>query len=192
MFSTTLRFATTNEVSTLNNFSISQARIVNLQRSSSAVVYLEKMAMHVDIIRRNKVETFRAELEQYVKNNPRIWESLDSFRHDEFITDTDLVYFSFGFRHRSSWQNMARIAADRANLLRFIYETAVRMGVEYGYENSPSPKRVLLQGGEYRAPERSPSSVLRNRSREHRSVDALPKDLSSLVPGVGGTDLLIR
>jgi len=135
--------------------------------------------MHVDIIRQNKVQALRAELEQYVRDRPRIWESLDSFRHDEFVTDIDKVKFTFAFRHRSSWQNSARICVDRADLLRFIYETAVRLGVEYGYENAPSAKRVILQGGEYQPRTKQPSPSELRRRREHRSADALPKDFSS-------------
>ena len=172
LFSTTLRFAITNEVSTLNNFSISQARIVNLQRSNNAVVYLEKMDFHVDIIRKNKLGAFRGELEQYVRDRPRIWESFDTCRHDDFDASVDKVTFAFGFRHRSSWQSAARIAIDRASLVRFIYETAVGMGVEYGYDNSPSPKRLILQGGEYQRPDKSATdavSTLRKRQGWARS-----------------------
>jgi len=172
LFSTTLRFAITNEVSTLNNFSISQARIVNLQRSNNAVVYLENMDFHVDIIRKNKLGAFRGELEQYVRDRPRIWESFDTCRHDNFDASVDKVTFAFGFRHRSSWQSAARIAIDRASLVRFIYETAVGMGVEYGYNNSPSPKRVIFQGGEYQRPDKFATdavSTLRKRQGWARS-----------------------
>jgi small-conductance mechanosensitive channel len=58
---TTLRFAATNEVSTLNNAAISNSRITNLARSTKAIVTIK---VHFDIDSTQKqIETFRIRVE---------------------------------------------------------------------------------------------------------------------------------
>jgi hypothetical protein len=143
LFYTTLRFAKTNEVSTLNNFSISQSRIVNLQRSTNAIVRIT-----MDVRERawtgNKFQLFRSEIEQYIRDHPRIWESLAACRHDDFQPDSEKITITLDFRHRLSWQNSPRISENRADLLRFVHQTAKKMGVMYS--STPS-KRLVIHAG---------------------------------------------
>jgi hypothetical protein len=143
LFYTTLRFAKTNEVSTLNNFSISQSRIVNLHRSTNAIVRIT-MDVREKAWTGNKFHLFRAEIEQHIRDHPRIWESLAACRHDDFQPDSEKITITLDFRHRLSWQNSPRISENRADLLRFVHQTAKKMGVMYS--STPS-KRLIIHAG---------------------------------------------
>ena len=77
---TTLRYARTNEVCTVNNWSISSTRIVNLARSANATVHFEFKA-HISILDSSKLEDFRREIHQYVEERPRVWSGVVHIRH---------------------------------------------------------------------------------------------------------------
>ena len=94
------------------------------------------------------------EIRRYVEKNPRIWESVVYIRHDVFDPDTELVEFKFSLRHRSSWQDSARIKMNRAEVFRFIYETAKKLSIQY---ESPPPQLVLYHGGVLKEGERDGS-----------------------------------
>lgn len=140
LFSTTLRFAKTNEVSSVNNFSISQSRIVNLQRSTNAIVQFE-LRLSINILKDDKLNKFRDALEEYVNDRPRIWDSFAFCRHDLFDADFGFVLFTLAFRHRLTWQSAARINLGRADLMRFIYELTVEMEIQY---ETPTPQRLII------------------------------------------------
>jgi hypothetical protein len=141
---TTVRYARTNEVSTINNFAISKSRIVNLQRSVNAVVYIEMKFSIEDVFHDDKHLTYRSKLEDYVYENTRHWECLVFMRHDEFDADWGYVIFRFGFRHRYSWQNAARIMLNRADLLRYMYEKGVELKIHY---DTPVTRQMIYDGG---------------------------------------------
>jgi len=106
--------------------------------------------MKESILEGSKFDLFRAELEMYVRDNPRTWESLVACRQTSFDTNLEKISVSFSFRHRSSWQNSARVNEDRAALLRCIHKTAKKMGIQY---KSPPLKRLIFQGGSYKPSE---------------------------------------
>jgi hypothetical protein len=58
-----------------------------------------------------------------VRDHPRIWDSLAFLRIENIDTNTEQVTFSMAFRHRNSWQDAGRILLNRADLLRFVYDT---------------------------------------------------------------------
>jgi hypothetical protein len=83
-------------------------------------------------------------LDEFVADHPRIWDSVVFVRHDEFDADFEVATFTLAFRHRSSWQDGARILIHRSELLRYVYECSVKMKVHY--ESAPL-RRVLYYGG---------------------------------------------
>jgi small-conductance mechanosensitive channel len=93
---TTLRFARTNEVSTMNNWAIAGSKIINCNRSPCALVVLN-IILHVSIFENNTLEEFQAELQQYVVTHPRIWDSLVFCRHDSVDADLEQVSFQYVF-----------------------------------------------------------------------------------------------
>jgi hypothetical protein len=128
LFSTTLRFARTNEVSSLNNSSIAASRIVNCNRSPNAIVFLDKIT-HASILDGDKLQQFQERLEKYVSENPRTWDSLAFVRIDNIDADMEQVKFSMSFRHRNSWQDAGRILLNRADLFRFVHDTLKGMSL---------------------------------------------------------------
>lgn len=91
---TTLRYARTNEVSTLNNWAIAGSKIINCNRSPSAIVVLDTK-LHISILRDDALQLFQADLQKYVKTHPRTWESLVFCRHDVIDADNEQVAFTY-------------------------------------------------------------------------------------------------
>ncbi len=69
LFTTTVRFATTNEVATYSNGSLAPLRIINAKRSPKAVVYVY-MKFGSDAPY-TKLKLFRSAVENFVKARPR-------------------------------------------------------------------------------------------------------------------------
>jgi len=140
---TKLRYARTNEVSTVNNWSIAGSRIVNCNRSHLATVHVQ-MDMHMSIFENDNLRKFRNMLDKYVTDRPRSWECVNFCRHDDFDADNEKVKFAISLRHRSSWQEAARIKVNRADLLKFLYETSKELNIQY---EDPPPQQLLYFGG---------------------------------------------
>ncbi|KAL7571640.1 hypothetical protein ACA910_011176 [Epithemia clementina (nom. ined.)] len=148
LWATTLRYARTNEVSTINNSAIAASRIVNCNRSPNAIVQFVFIT-NIAILNGTKIDEFREALERYVKENPRTWEAVAYVRHDEYDADWEKIFIRISVRHRSSWQDAARILQNRGQLHRFVFETGKTMGINF---RTPTPGRVIYQGGDYQHP----------------------------------------
>jgi hypothetical protein len=61
-----------------------------------------------------------------------------------FLADADMEYviFTFIFRHRQSWQYALHININRADLLRYIYELSLDLGIQY---ETATPRRIIIQ-----------------------------------------------
>jgi hypothetical protein len=55
------------------------------------------------------------------------------------------TFYRLGFRHRNSWQDAGRIKINRADLVRFVYELAEQLKINY---ESPPPRRVTYNAGD--------------------------------------------
>ena len=141
---TKLRFAKTGEIAYLGNHTLSDMRIYNCNRSKNAVVLLE-YTVHINILDGTNKEKFRNALANFVKARPRMWVELIMCRIDKIDFDNEQVVLSLVFRHRNSWQDSPRIFLHREDLLRFIFETAQRLKIEF---ETPPPRRILFYGGE--------------------------------------------
>jgi small-conductance mechanosensitive channel len=95
---TTLRYARTDEVSTLNNWAIAGSKIINCNRSPGAIVVL-KTKLHVSVLQGDKLEHFQAALQDYVETHPRTWKSLLFCRHDSIDADDEEVFFTYVHLH---------------------------------------------------------------------------------------------
>ena len=71
LFTTTVRFAATNEVATLANGSLAASRVINAKRSTQANCYVY-MKFSVDVPY-SKVLIFRKAVEDFIKDRPREW-----------------------------------------------------------------------------------------------------------------------
>lgn len=143
LFSTTLRLASNNEVATVSNAAISAARITNCARSKNAVVDL-LLKLHISIHAGQNVEKFKDGLENYVSDNPAVWDSLIYFRCEQIDSDDEFVVYHLAVRSCHSWQVAARVLADRGRLHQFCIELAKTLEVHF---DSPTARRVFYYGG---------------------------------------------
>lgn len=111
---TTLRYAATNEVSTINNSSLSEAQIVNCARSPKAVVRF-RMAFRVEASP-EKLQAFRSHLVAYLQDNPQTWAGLIQFANDGIQRDDGYIIYMIGVQHVKSWQDLGKIVANRGEL----------------------------------------------------------------------------
>ena len=111
---TTLRYASTNEVSTINNSSLSEAQIVNCARSPKAVVRF-RVAFRVEATS-EQLQTFRSQLLSYLQDNPQTWSSLIQFANDGIQRDDGYIIYMIGVQHVKSWQDMGKIVSSRGEL----------------------------------------------------------------------------
>ena len=143
---TTLRYARTNEVCTVNNSSMASTRIVNLARSPNALVHFEFSA-HISILKGDKIKGFRREIEAYVEERPSVWEAVASSQHGMFDADNERVNIDMTLRHRNTWQDAARIKHDRAHVFGFLYEVGNKLDVHF---STPPQQKVMYHGGTLR------------------------------------------
>ena len=177
--STTLRFSKSNEVATVSNFAISRSKIVNCQRSPSALVFFE-LKLHQDILEGDNLKKLTEELQQYVQDNPRIWDSMRYIRQEYIggisknpaVCGLDegchFVVFSLCFQHRLSWQSSTRIMSNRGELFGHINKLCKELGVKY---DSPLPHQMNAKntrGGKATAGSLPPSNT------SSRSIDQVP------------------
>lgn len=109
----------------------------------TATVFIE-LYMHESIFDNGNLRKFRAALNKYAADRPRIWHSVSFCRHDEFDADSEKVKFAISVRHRNSWQDASRIKTNRADLVRFLHEKSKEMGVHY---DEPPPQQIMYYGG---------------------------------------------
>jgi hypothetical protein len=100
--------------------------------------------MHMSIFEDDNLKKFRDALNKYVADRPRSWDSVSFCRHDDFNADFEKVKFTLSVRHRNSWQDAARIKVNRADLLRFLYNTSKELSIQY---EEPPPQQLLYYGG---------------------------------------------
>ncbi|KAL7573195.1 hypothetical protein ACA910_018852 [Epithemia clementina (nom. ined.)] len=145
LWCTTLRYARTNEVSTINNAAIASSRIVNCNRSPNAIVEVDFYS-NLSILEGKKLVEFRTALERYVKDHPRTWEAVAFIRHDKYDADVGKISMRIAVRHRYSWQDAARILINRGLLLRFLHELGNRLNIHF---ETPVCRRLQYQGGQW-------------------------------------------
>jgi hypothetical protein len=56
------------------------------------------------------------------------------------------LLYRLAFRHRNSWQDSARIKLNRADMVKFLWETSKALNVNF---LSPLPSQIVFQGGKY-------------------------------------------
>merc|ERR1712071_237891 len=129
LFTTTLRFSRTNEVSTVNNGSIANSRIVNHGRSHNALVNVS-LLVRIDTTS-DQIQIVQSALEQYIKDI-RAWVSLVSFGITQVDPANDLIVYSARIQHFKSWQDLTGVLQARGDLEKFCTEILIKLGIHYG------------------------------------------------------------
>lgn len=139
LFSTTLRFAATNEVATVNNSAIASSRIINCNRSPSALVTLD--LLFLDTTTDDQLAIFREAVGKFVQDRPRVWDSVLFFRRDAISQNLNLMECTLRCRHTKSWQDAASILMSRSELLTFCFEMGKTLGINY---DSPPRRQYVV------------------------------------------------
>jgi hypothetical protein len=137
--------AANNELATVSNGSIASTRITNCARSKNAVVVIV-LKLHISVQKEQNLEKFKEALENYVSDNPAIWDMLIFLRCDDVDSDNEFVMCRVAVRSRHSWQVAARILEDRGRMFLFCIELSKKMKVNY---ETPPPTRILYHGGNF-------------------------------------------
>jgi Mechanosensitive ion channel len=143
LFSTTLRSALTNEISTVSNGSIANARITNCARSMNAIVHFP-INFHIRCHRGKLIERFRQGIDFYIDENPQVWDSVLFFRCDEINTDRECVTYMLCVRSRYTWQVASRVLLKQGELHRHCIDLAYKLRIHY---DSPNARNILYHGG---------------------------------------------
>lgn len=164
LFNSTVRYAGTNEVATINNGAIANMRIVNGNRSPNAMVWFY-LPFRTRILREGRLDALKAFMEQYANDHPRQWHSYSYCRFDTIIGEKDKLIATIGFQHQSSWQDLVGILTAKEELVCSILEYGRKHGINY--EELPTRQLMyyagqLKKGGydEYRDSLHDPSNII--------------------------------
>ena len=135
LFSTTVRYAATNEVATHSNGSLAQSRIINAARSPKASVYIYmKFASDVPY---DRVMLFKSVIQSFVKERPREWIALSGFRATRVEADLGYIEYVIVLQHVEKWQNVGTILNSKAEVSSYCLEVQKKLGMKY--EAPPLP-----------------------------------------------------
>ena len=176
LYSTTVRYASTNEVATLANGALASARIINAARSPRAVVYLT-LKFGVDVPYA-KVQLFHKTVEEFVKARPREWLSLSSFNASRVEADAGYIAYVISCQHREGWQTLGLILQSKADLFSYCLEVQKQLGMRY---NAPSLPVDLHIG-------RIPSNAISQASQDVEQADSRPR--ANTAAGLEGIEAL--
>jgi hypothetical protein len=135
LYCTTVRLGATNEVATIANSSLANARIVNAARSKKAMVYVNlKLGVEVPY---SKVQLLKEAVESFIKARPREWLKCVAIRCTRVEADLGFFEYSIALQHRESWQNLGSILESRAAVISFCMELTKKLGIKYVLPTTP-------------------------------------------------------
>ena len=144
LYSTTVRFATTNEVATFSNGSLASLRIINAKRSPKAIVYVYiKFGSDVSF---DLVNIFHTAVKNFIKARPREWAQLNGFRATRVEIEQNFIEYVIVITHREMWQNVGPILQSKADLSSFCLEVSKRLDLRYEKAGLPIRLTYNRQG----------------------------------------------
>lgn len=104
----------------------------------------------------DQLAVFRDTVESFVQDRPRIWDSLAFFRCESINQDLGMMEYLLRIRHTKSWQDAASIMLNKAEVLKFCFETGKQLGINYD-----SPPRATWTINSFASPsgEGSPADM---------------------------------
>lgn len=129
LFTTSVFWGATNERATLCNGAISNSRVINAARSPNATLFvLLKFGIDTPY---EKIEIFKAAVEQYLKDRPREWLTFIGFRPTEVAVDKGFIGYKVIAQHRNNWQQIGSLIESKANLTTYCLEVAKQLEMRY-------------------------------------------------------------
>jgi hypothetical protein len=142
LYHTTVIYGTTQEYATYSNGALSGSRIINCARSPQAVLnFCMKFGLDTP---HPVIEEFHTELKAYVKSKPREWLAFSAFRLNSIEADLGYVEYKILIQHRDSWQNIAALVTDLADVRQFAVNLSKTKGMTY--QSPPLPVEMKFGG----------------------------------------------
>lgn len=133
LYTTTLRFANTGEVSTVNNSSISSLRVINCARSAHALVDLN-FYFSIETTA-SQMKDFKSAIDEYAKEHSICWKSITKFWIRKVDTNEGLINYNLQLQHQDPWQNMSLILMDRGKLYDFCLKVISKLQIQFVSRN---------------------------------------------------------
>jgi hypothetical protein len=112
----------------VNNGTLSALRITNCNRSPKAMISLTlEFALHK--VNEQKITFFHSEIEKYVRERPRTFDTLMLCRCEHMDASKDLAQYALRVRHMKSWQDAPLILQNRGELVWFCQELGKELGI---------------------------------------------------------------
>jgi hypothetical protein len=128
LWCTTLRYAKTNEVATINNGALSSLRVVNCNRSPDAMINID-LKFDLSKLNKSKMELFRLEVEQYLVDRPRVYKGIAFFRCEILDHSIEMAQFQLCVRHSRTWQDAPIVLFNRGELMMHCMELGEKLGI---------------------------------------------------------------
>lgn len=129
LFETVATWAPTNERASLSNGSLASSRIINWNRSPQAQFHIY-LNFPIDTPY-DKILIFKRAVEEYMKERPREWLSLNGFRANRILPEQGFVEYAIVIQHRDCWQNIGQILDSKANLSSYCMEVTKQLDMNY-------------------------------------------------------------
>lgn len=100
-----------------------------MTRSREAYLYI-LLKFSVDVAY-ERVEIFHNAIEKYVKNRPREWLNLNSFRATRVEAAQGFIEYIVVGQHRESWANWGALMMSKAQLASFSVELSKKLGMTF-------------------------------------------------------------
>jgi hypothetical protein len=84
-----------------------------------------------------QIELFRKRITEYVKERPREWIRLVSFRCKRIEADLGFMEYVIIGQHREAWQNLPAILQSKSDVLCFGLETQKELNMKYTAPHVP-------------------------------------------------------
>jgi hypothetical protein len=130
----------------LSNGSLANSRIINSSKSYNASVY-HHLKLPLDVPY-EKVKIFHEALETFVRNRPREWIGLSSFRATAVNANQAYIEYLVGIDHRESWASWTQVKTSQSDLMGFGVELAKKLDIVYTQPTLPIDLNFRQQQGQ--------------------------------------------
>mmetsp|Transcript_11377 Transcript_11377/g.17454 ORF Transcript_11377/g.17454 Transcript_11377/m.17454 type:complete len:883 (+) Transcript_11377:72-2720(+) len=144
LFTTTVRYAVTNEVACIANSSFVDNRIINAKRSPNALIRIN-LRFGVGV-QRSKIDLFYKTVQEYAKDRPREFLQLNNLSASSIEVERGYVEYILVAQHVESWQQMGQVWKSQVDLTRFCHELSTRLLMKY--ENPCLPIELEIDKGD--------------------------------------------
>ena len=119
-------------------------RVINATRSPNAQIFVNmKFAIDTPY---EKVEIFKAAVEQFLKDRPREWLAFVGFRPTEVAVEKGYINYLTIAQHRSSWQDLGAVLTSKAELVTYELEVAKKLEMRYHSPHLPVDLKISSSG----------------------------------------------